>query len=561
MTKFYRASIFGAALLLVTMSFFAFSTCKGKSAAKIITSVLCGRGDQKTKMTAGFNLDIIKSFFPLTDGQTVSNQQVKDYLNNILEKNEVSPSTFSISNVESVKEGDSVRFLQLGGAIGDGFGVAIGFLKSIFSGSNLTTANPFTFMSESFGVSAAEAENLYRRQKVRQFFKVWAPFMLSEESINPHNDQWAYKQGDFAKTKELFASMLSKSGRDISAKPVVVAVLDTGADLGHPDLQDAFLRDAKNEIISFDATSGGSAQDENGHGTHCAGIIGGRMVNEDSALGIATMANVKIVPIKVLGAKGSGGFQEIEKGIRWAMHQGVDVLSMSLGAGMEYSDVSSNEQAITNKVIEEAIAAKILILVAAGNEACPLAGSCKNSSGLFQKKFDNYLVLPCAYDGSICVGATNADDTLAEYSNFSSKRTAAYRTKADINAPGTAIYSAWPTNLESSHKTISGTSMATPFAAGVAALIKTVVPGITQAEVKDILQRSQANTSALSEKSDAGRIDVYTALLIVAKEKLMMEGLPEVSVPPPSPVADAPKPNGGSGVEGLVGTLWGSVCS
>ncbi len=103
-----------------------------------------------------------------------------------------------------------------------------------------------------------------------------------------------------------------------------MAVLDTGVDLEHPDLKSIL-------VPGYDAVDSGSGtQDENGHGTHCAGIIAAQKNSSDSALGVAAMAGVKIMPIKVLGGDGSGGFQAIEKGILWAIEHGAHVISMSL---------------------------------------------------------------------------------------------------------------------------------------------------------------------------------------------------------------------------------------
>ncbi len=561
MNRYIKMTSYTLAAVIIGLTVVSLSACKGKTGAGVLISLLCGRGEQKSKMTAGFDLSIIKSVLGLKADAPVSDEEVKGYLNNFLETKSISPSTFTFSSVESVKEGDNVRFLQLGGTVGDAFGAAIGYIKSIFSSSSLTASNPFTFMSESYGVNAAAAENIYRERKVRTFLQNWAPFMVEEQNMTPNDKQWVYKQADLSQITELYTKMLAASGRDISADPIIVAVLDTGADLEHPDLQDAFLRDENGDIVSYDATGDNYAQDENGHGTHCAGIIGGRVTSAESALGIATMANVKILPIKVLGAKGSGGFQEIEKGIRWAMHHGAQVISMSLGGGMEYSDIApSGGGAPKNNVIADAVDSGILVLIAAGNESCPLGGKCKNSGGLFQKTFDAYTVLPCAYDKTICVGATDPDDTLAEYSNYSSNKTASYRTRPDINAPGTSIYSTWPTKLGSSYKIISGTSMATPFTAGVAALIKTVVPSITNGELRSILEQSKVDTDDLTEKSGTGRLDVYTALLIVAKNYLELSDLPELDKPIAKPVPDAPEPTGGSGTVGLISDLWGSVC-
>ena len=94
----------------------------------------------------------------------------------------------------------------------------------------------------------------------------------------------------------------------------------------------------------------------------------------------------------------------------------------------------------------------------------------------------------------ICVGASDPEDTLASYSNYSSKAQRSYQVRADINAPGTNIYSTWPVE-SGSYKSISGTSMATPYVAGVAALFKSVNPSLTQSQFKAILESVRISNS------------------------------------------------------------------
>jgi subtilisin family serine protease len=166
------------------------------------------------------------------------------------------------------------------------------------------------------------------------------------------------------------------------------------------------------------------------------------------------------------------------------MAQGVDVISMSLGGGMEFKSLIESNGS-ESKIIRDAVDAGIIVIVAAGNENCPLGGKCEQKSLLvLSQTIEEYTVLPCAYNGTICIGASDPDTTLASYSNYPSssenrgvdpKITSKdnKRQSQDISAPGTAIYS---TYLNNSYQLLSGTSMATPFIAGLAALYKLKMP-------------------------------------------------------------------------------------
>lgn len=540
----------------------------GKSAGDILPALLCSSGHAKNKMTMGLNFDFFKNLFlnkgqgPLLLGANgltdagVDNDSLKGYLNKSLTTFGISESYLAVSSVESIDNDktDAVRFMSLSGNFADGFGVATNLLKQALSSTKLEGGSAFNFLSESYNVVAAAEMD----QTDDPFLKVdnleTGAFLAD---VTYHPQQWVYKQTDFEQAKSVWQALRDKylkANPDKASQPTLVAVLDTGVDLNHPDLKDV-LSDKQ-----FDAANSGSGvQDENGHGTHCAGIIAAKHNSEKSPLGVANIieSNVKIMPIKVLGKSGGGGFQEIEKGIRYAMRNGAQVISMSLGGGVEYNDLG-DEKSLQNQIIKEAIAQGIIVIIAAGNESCPLGGECSDKGLVFPKKFKEYTVLPCAYQDTVCIGATDADESLASYSNYWSKKDGtAYRTKVDVNAPGTQIYSTWPTQLEGGgYKAISGTSMATPYVAGIAALVKAVDPTVTQAQFRDLIKASQAFPAALKEKSDAGRVDLYT----VAKR--LSEGLPPsaVTVPDEKKVADAPtsQENGGGGLD--VASLFSAFC-
>ncbi len=218
----------------------------------------------------------------LTASGMFSDSSLQSYLSEGLSTIGIGTDLLNVQSVESLDESDDVRFLQLGGTFGTGFGIATGLIQRAF-GSD-TSAGPFSSISESFKVRSALYQGLVS---------------------DMHDSQWALKQTDYDKSKTLYEEL--RTFLNPPSDPIVVAVLDTGVDLDHPDLKDVLLP-------GYDATNSASgAQDENGHGTHCAGIIGAQKKSAESPLGVATMAGIKILPVKVLGDKDQAGFSQLKK--------------------------------------------------------------------------------------------------------------------------------------------------------------------------------------------------------------------------------------------------------
>ena len=207
---------------------------------------------------------------------------------------------------------------------------------------------------------------------------------------------------------------------------VVIAVLDTGCDLDHPDLQENLLP-GKNFV-----NRGLPPQDGNGHGTHITGTLVA-LNNDIGIVGVCPKAKVR--PVKVLDDKGNGNLLNVAKGIRWAVNQGVDIISMSLGAPLKVSQVRKAIQFAANKGIPT--------FVAAGN-----AGNTKE------------VFYPANYPETIAIGAVDSKFRRANFSNTGEN--------LDFMAPGVDIFSTVPNDW---YATFSGTSMACPFAVGVAALV------------------------------------------------------------------------------------------
>lgn len=206
-----------------------------------------------------------------------------------------------------------------------------------------------------------------------------------------------------------------------------IAVLDTGVDRDHPDLKTA-IRD------THDFTGDG-IEDENGHGTHCAGIIGARL-NGVGFVGVAPKSELLIG--KVLANNGSGSYSWITDGIYWATENGAHIISLSLGG-----EFSNHE---LYKAIQYALYHGVCVICAAGNDG---------------SLFRNSIGYPGRYGGVITVAS---HDINGLPSGFSSRGG-----EIDFMGPGSNI---WSTYKKGRYAELSGTSMATPFIAGLAALIK-----------------------------------------------------------------------------------------
>jgi subtilisin len=224
-----------------------------------------------------------------------------------------------------------------------------------------------------------------------------------------------------------------------SGAGVTIAVLDTGIDLQHPDF-------AGRDITTRSFVDGETAQDVQGHGTHCAGTMAGPLdPAQGRRYGIAYGARLLVG--KVLNDGGSGTDADILAGMSWAISAGAQVISMSLGA--DQRAISTAYETVGRR----ALAAGTLIVAAAGNNARRSQGN------------PGFVGVPANSPSILAVAAV--DSTLA-VADFSASASNVGGGEIDIAAPGVAVYSSWP--LPRRTNTISGTSMATPHVAGIAAL-------------------------------------------------------------------------------------------
>jgi subtilisin family serine protease len=251
---------------------------------------------------------------------------------------------------------------------------------------------------------------------------------------------------------------------------VDVAVIDTGIDLDHPDLN-VYTAGAKN------CSTGNSADDGNGHGTHVAGTIGA-LDNGAGVVGVAPGA--RVWPVRVLNNSGSGSWSNVICGIDYVTaHAGeIEVANMSLGGvGTDDRNCGNTNNDALHRAICASVAAGVTYAVAAGNET-------DNAANHVPASYDEVITVSALADfnglpggGAAATCRSDVDDTLADFSN--------YGADVDIMAPGVCILSTWKGG---GYNTISGTSMATPHVAGSAALYKATHPSASPASVKSALQ-------------------------------------------------------------------------
>lgn len=286
---------------------------------------------------------------------------------------------------------------------------------------------------------------------------------------------------------------------------VLVAVIDTGIDYNHEDLKDNLwtnpgesgddaegkpkfsngIDDDNNGYIddyrgwNF-VNNTNNPWDDAGHGTHCAGVIGAKGNNALGTSGVNW--NVSLMGLKFLNGQGSGSLADAVKALEYATMMKVFLTSNSWGGG-GYSDTMM-------LALKNAESHGMLFIAAAGNNHSDNDAS------------PHY---PSSYEVSnvIAVAASDQNDALASFSNYGKK-------SVHVAAPGVGILSSYPPNT---YKLLSGTSMATPFVAGLAALVKSLYPELTGAEIKKrILSSSDAVNGMKTRLITGARINATSAL-------------------------------------------------
>jgi len=262
---------------------------------------------------------------------------------------------------------------------------------------------------------------------------------------------------------------------------IQVAIIDTGVDYSHEDLAANYVSGGY-DWVNGDA----DPMDDNGHGTHCAGVAAAVMDNHE---GVAGVAQVGIWAEKVLSEFGAGYWEWLAQGIVHATDSGVDVISMSLG-GPSYSQ-------LVKDACSYAWQNGVILVAAAGGEGVDL---------------DEYPMYPACYEEVIAVSATDQNDQRASFSSYGSK--------IEFAAPGVNIYSTYPSQ---SYVYMSGTSMACPHVSGVAALTWSYNLSFTNELLRKYLHTAvdDLGVPGKDEYFGYGRINAFKAL--VPPRKVVVE--------------------------------------
>ena len=246
---------------------------------------------------------------------------------------------------------------------------------------------------------------------------------------------------------------------------ITVALLDTGVSLTHPDLQGRIR--GGYDLFNNDA----DPSDDEGHGTHVAGVVAANGDNGEGGVGICWRCTV--LPIKVLGPRGRGSDATIATGIRLAVDQGARIIGMSLGG--------PEESRVLRDAVDYATSRNVLIVAASGNDG---------SSGTTP----NY---PAAFPSVLAVSATDSRDQVTTFSTTGDF--------VDIAAPGTNIRSTfWSPQSGDTYASASGTSESTPMVVGVAALVLTQRPDLTAPQLAEIIEASADDIDAPGRDSRSG---------------------------------------------------------
>jgi subtilisin family serine protease len=343
------------------------------------------------------------------------------------------------------------------------------------------------------GVSVAETLAMLRRngdiEAARPDYRV----RLADVPNDPYFQAYQYNLRNRGGVLDLGGGLQFSmtAGADVKAVPAwdfakgatetIIAVLDTGVDAGHPDLAPKVVPGG----WDF-ANDDGDPSDDHWHGTHVAGIAAAATGNGAGVAGAAW--NCTVMPVKVVDENGDGYYSWIIDGIIWATDQGADVINISLGGD------------VPDPFLEDACQYAhdhgVVITAAAGNDSGPV-------------------LYPAAYDDTVlAAAASDTNDAIASFSNFGPE--------VDVAAPGAWVLGPAPLAYVGAGRPpyvfASGTSAAAPHVAGMAALIRSVKPGLAAGEIMMIIRYTadDINRTAFPGRDDHagyGRINMQRALV------------------------------------------------
>ena len=316
------------------------------------------------------------------------------------------------------------------------------------------------------------------------------------KSVTPDDPLWP---SQYALAPTGPGAIQAPAAWDASTKCSQVAVLDTGTQTNHPDLQpnvwhnpheidDNNKDDDKNGYVDdyygVNLVAGkGSGEDDEGHGTHVSGIIAGHGNNAMGGAGLCWSGS--IMPVKFMNSQGKGTTSDAIDGIDYAVHEGAKIINCSFG--------SSSKSSALQDAVDSAQDKGVLLVIAAGNDGVSI---------------DTSPEYPAAFTNSniITVAAVTQTGALASFSNFGAKL-------VDLGAPGDNIISTYPT---STYKVLSGTSMAAPMVAAAAALVRHEDTSLTYKEIRSaLLSHTQADPALNGKVVHPGVLNVAASLASV----------------------------------------------
>ena len=296
----------------------------------------------------------------------------------------------------------------------------------------------------------------------------------------------------------------------ITGKGIKVGIVDTGIDPNHLDFA--------NRVAQMKDFTGEGSNDNNGHGSHVAGIVGGTgSASNGRYKGVAP--DCTYYTAKVLKGDGSGSSSDVMAGIEWAVQQGAQVINLSLG-----SDGACDGTDALSVLCDSAVGKGVVLCIAAGN-----AGPGASTVGS-----------PGCAKTVITIGATNDSDQIAGFS--SRGPTSDGRVKPDLCFPGSGIVScraagtSMGTPIDNSYTNASGTSMATPHAAGTCALLLQANPGLSPQQIKDVLMSTVKDLRLDANTQGKGRAQVFVAYQAAIGQ------VPPTPTPTPTPTPPPPGP-------------------
>jgi subtilisin family serine protease len=319
----------------------------------------------------------------------------------------------------------------------------------------------------------------------------YADFDGVVHALRVPNDEFLPTQWSIRKTGAEQAWDLSTG-----SSQVVVGILDTGVDAGQPDLRGKLVQGY--DYVNNDQ----DPSDDNGHGTAVAGIVA---ASSDNGIGVAGYCwACRLMPVKVLGADGTGFMTGLAQGILWATDHGARVLNLSLGGPVEDLTLTAATQYAWDH--------GVLVVAAAGNES------------------SSAIDYPAALANVLSVSASDQSDRLYAFSNSGAR----------VAAPGENS----TTGLGNTYVSFLGTSSAAPVVSGIAGLAFSLVPGATPAQVEQAIEASAVPIPGVT----SGRVDAYGTL------RTLVPGLAQPGTPTPAPGGQQQQGSGGAGATPTGGT-------